>query len=253
MNPPVRSYFHGTSACLSALYRAERYGERVELLKDEAFWPYKRWAVKAMGAMGQKDEAIRMAEASRDRRTDDADVDELCEELLLASGRVDEAYKRYGLEANRCGTYLTTFRAIAKKYPQKPPEEILADLVAATPREEAKWFATAKDLGLYKTAIALVATSPCDPKTLARATRDFATWEPEFAVDAGYSALHWVAEGYGYEISHADVRMAYASAMKATEALGRGPDTKERIRALAQGHNSGLLADALGFELGLRR
>lgn len=251
-NPPSRIYFHGTSACLSALYRAERYAELVELLKDEVFWPYKRWAVKAMGAMGQRDEAIRIAEASRGRWTDDADVDALCEEMFLASGRVDEAYQRYGLNANRRGTYLATFRAVAKKYPQKPPEEILADLVAATPGEEGKWFATAKDLGLYTTAIALASTSPCDPKTLARAARDYASTEPQFALDAGYAALRWVAEGYGYEISYADVRRAYASAMQAAEALGRGPETKERIRELAQGH-PGLLADTLGFELGLRR
>jgi hypothetical protein len=47
----MRGYFHGTSACLSALYRAERYQEIVDLLGCNEIWPYKRWAVKALAAM----------------------------------------------------------------------------------------------------------------------------------------------------------------------------------------------------------
>ena len=39
----TRGYFHGTSACLSTLYRAERYPEIVDLLGGDEIWPYKRW------------------------------------------------------------------------------------------------------------------------------------------------------------------------------------------------------------------
>jgi len=39
----LRGYFHGTPACLSALYRAERYQEIVDILQVETIWPYKRW------------------------------------------------------------------------------------------------------------------------------------------------------------------------------------------------------------------
>ena len=35
----LRGYFHGTSACLSALYRAERYTEIVDLLQGDNIWP----------------------------------------------------------------------------------------------------------------------------------------------------------------------------------------------------------------------
>jgi len=63
----VRGYFHGTSACLSALYRAERYQEIVDLLGGAEIWPYKRWAVKALAAMGGKSEAMRYAESCRHR------------------------------------------------------------------------------------------------------------------------------------------------------------------------------------------
>ncbi len=245
-----RSHFHGTTACLSALYRAERYGEILDVLEHESFWPYKRWAVKALGAMGHKAEAIRLAESLRGPWTSDADVDALCEQMLLSSGLVEEAYTRYGLRTSRGGTYLATFRAVARKYPHKPPEEILADLVAATPGEEGKWFATAKQLGLYDAAIELAGASPCDPKTLARAARDHAVDEPAFAIEAGCAALEWLSQGYGYEITGADVWMAYDSAMKAAEVLGRGPETQARIRRLANNPPS-FVTEVLGRALGV--
>jgi NAD(P)-dependent dehydrogenase (short-subunit alcohol dehydrogenase family) len=61
----LRGHFHGTSACLSALYRAERYDEILTLLDVEAIWPYKRWAVKALAAQGENAKAIRYAETCR--------------------------------------------------------------------------------------------------------------------------------------------------------------------------------------------
>jgi hypothetical protein len=248
----LRGHFHGTTACLSALHRAERHAEVLELLKDEAFWPYKRWAVKSTAAMGRTAEAIRMAESSRGPWTSDADVDALCEEMLLSSGLVEEAYRRYGLRVNRGGTYLASFRAVARKYPHKPPEQILADLVEATPGEEGKWFTAAKELGLYAAAVDLARASPCDPKTLARAARDHVATEPAFAVEAGHAALHWLSRGFGHEIGAADVWLAYSSMMKAAQALGTAPETKERVRRLAQSR-PGFVADVLGRELDLPR
>ena len=244
----LRGYFRGTSACLAALYRAERYTEILDLLKDEAFWPYRRWAVKAMDAMGKRTEAIRLAESSRGPWTSDAEVDALCEEMLLSSGLVDEAYTSYGLRAKRGETYLATFRAVAKKYPHKSPEQILADLVAATPGEEGKWFTAAKDLGLYTDAIKLVRASPCDPRTLARAARDHVATQPAFAVEVGYAALDWLVRGFGYKITDAEVWMAYSSVTKAAEALGSTAETRERLRALVQSRPS-FVTEVLGREL----
>jgi len=247
-----RGYFHGTTACLAALYRAERHREILDLLQAETFWSHKRWAVKALGAMGERAKAIRLAEASRGPWTSDADVDALCEEMLRSSGLVEEAYRRYGLRANVGGTHLATFRALARKYPHKPPAEILADLVTATPGEEGKWFTAAKELGLYETAIELAHASPCDPRTLARAARDHVATQPAFAVEVGHAALDWLARGFGYEVTGADVWMAYSAAMRAAEALGRGEETKERIRGLAASRAS-FVSDVLGRELGLGR
>ncbi len=95
--------------------------------------------------------------AGRGRPT--ADLDAVCEEILLSAGSADEAYERYGLVANRRGTYLATFRAVARKYSHKSAADILADLVRTTPGEEGKWFAATKEAGLYDEALALAAAS----------------------------------------------------------------------------------------------
>jgi hypothetical protein len=248
----LRGDFHGTCACLSALYRAERYEEIVDILKVDTIWPYKRWAVKALAAIGNKAEAIRYAEVCRGPRTPESDVDALCEEILLSSGLVEEAYQRYGLRANRGGTYLATFRAVAKKYPHKNLAELLADLVDTTPGDEAKWFAAAKDAGLYDDALALAAHSPCDPKTLTRAARDFAEKEPAFALGAGLLALQWLVRGYGFETTSADVRAAYTNTMKAAENAGMVEEARQQVQQLVAGEGpGGFVTRVLGRDLGL--
>lgn len=236
----LRGHFHGTSACLSALYRAERYDEIVTLLDVEAIWSYKRWAVKALAALGRKAEAIRYAEACRGPWASDLDIDGLCEEVLLSSGLVDEAYERYGLRASQCGTYLATFRAVTRKYPHKRAADILVDLVKTTPGEEGKWFAAAKDAGLYEEALLLASRTPCDPRTLARAARDAGDEQPTFAIGAGLLALHWLVRGYGYEITGTDVWAAYDATIKAADKLGTVEATRERARKMINA------SDALG-------
>lgn len=228
----LRGYFHGTTACLSALFAATRYDELIELVQDDIFWPYKRWAVKALAAQGRKAEAIRYAESCRNAWASDVDIDGLCEQILLSSGQVDEAYAKYAPTANRAGTYLGWFRSVAKKYPRKKAGAILADLVRHTPGDEGKWFAAAKEAKLFDEAIALANRGPCDPKTLTRAARDFAAQNPAFATEAGLAALHWLVQGYGYEVTNADVWAACSITIRAAENAGRGDEVRFRIRAL---------------------
>jgi tetratricopeptide (TPR) repeat protein len=251
-DPNLRGYFHGASACLSALYGAERYGEIVELVSGErVIWPYKRWAVKALMTMGQKAEAINYAESCRSPWASDRDIDALCEQILLSSGLVDEAYKRYGLHAHTGATYLATFRAVAKAYPHKQSSEILADLVETTPGDEGKWFAAAKEAGLYDEALELAGRAPCDPKTLTRTARDLTGDRPAFAVEAGLLALHWLAEGHGYEITGADVWAAYDYTIKAAEKRDAAADVRARIRQVVTNRPGGFVVQILGRELGL--
>ena len=204
--------------------------------------------------MGKKAQALRFAEGSRGLNEPDAIIDEACEEILLTSGMAEEAYSRYAAAANQKTTYLATFRAIVKKYPNKKPAVILKNLVAGTPDDQGKWFAAAKSVGLYDEAIKLANRTPCDPRTLTRAARDMAEAEPGFAVEAGITALRWLVKGYGYEITGIDVQDAYGYTMKAAEIAGCESETFERIRELVAGEHFGerFVTMILGPELGLR-
>lgn len=219
-------YFKGVSACLSALIQAGQYEELLELLKLAPFpwWHERRWGVKALCALGKQGEALRYAEASRDRSTSDRQISQVCESILLSAGLSEEAYQRYALEANTGKTNLARFRAITQKYPHKPPEEILRDLIASTPGSEGKWFAAAKDAGLFDLAVELAKLSPTDPQTLARATRDFAETLPDYALACGLAALRWISQGYGYEITRIDILNLYKDTLEATAKTGKDED-----------------------------
>jgi hypothetical protein len=167
-------------------------------------------------------DALRYAEQCRNPWAGDAAIDAVCEQILLSTGDIDDAYARYAVTANRAGTYVGWIRAIAKKYPHKPAATILADLVRLTPGDEGKWFAAAKEAKLFDEAIALAKQTPCDPRTLTRAARDFAEKNRAFATEAGMTALHWLIHGHGYEITSADVWAAWSNTMKAARNAGGG-------------------------------
>ena len=254
-DPQLRGFFHGTTACLSALFRAGRFEEILALVERDrlSFWPYREWGVRALAALGRPDEAIAYAEASRGVHVSPVAIAAAGEQILLAAGRVEEAYRRYALEATRGTSYLATYRALARKYPQKRPDELLGDLVVTTPSDEGKWFATAKELGLFDEAIRLANQTPCDPKTLTRAARDFADRRPAFAVEAGLAALRWLVEGHGYEMTGTDVWSAYTNTMKAAEQAGRAGEVRDRIRRLvaSETYADRFVTRILGRELGL--
>jgi hypothetical protein len=230
------SYFHGATACLSCLLATGRYGELLDLLELPRYpsWHYRRYGVEALLALGRKAEAVQYAEASRGLNQPDSRIDQACEQILISSGLHDEAYRRYGLSAAVGNSYIARFRSVAKRYPIKDKLQILSDLIAATPGQEGKWFATAKELGFYDLALELANRSPCDPKTLTRAARDYLDSEPAFALGSAIAALHWLSEGWGYEVTSLDVVEAYDRAMDAAAKLNRVDDVNERIRQLGE-------------------
>ena len=256
-NPELRGHFKGTSACLCALVKAGRNEEILELLAMLPFkmWHYRQWGVKALSALGQNEAALQYAEDSRGINESPYAIALACEEILLSEGRMEEAYCRYAIEANRKTTNLATFRAIAQKYPNKNPREILNDLATNSPGEAGKWFAAAKSAGLYLEAIELANRSPCDPKTLTRAARDMAGTEPLFAIEAGITALKWLVEGYGYDVTSADVMSAFSHTMKAAEIAQRKLETYERIKTLVAGevYSERFVSKILGLTLGLNQ
>jgi len=232
-------YSKGTIPCLSALYAAGRHDELLSLVAKSGYrhksWHYRVWGAKALAAQGKRAEAIRYAEESKGLNAPLAAIAQFCEGVLLASGFADEAYARYALEATYATTNVATFKAIVKRYPGKPKETILGDLVARQPGQEGKRFAAAKDAGLFDLAIELANRSPADPKTLIRAARDFADERPTFAVAAGMAGLHYLAAGYGYDITSVDVQDGYAAVMKAAMAANIPEATmKTSLRSLIE-------------------
>ena len=228
------NYFHGATACLSCLLTTGRYEELLDLLELPRYpsWHYRRYGVEALLAMGRKAEAVQYAEASRGLNEPDSVIDQTCEQILISSGLYEEAYRRYGLSAATGNSYIARFRSVAKRYPMKDKSQILSDLIAATPGEEGKWFATAKELGFYDLALELANRSPCDPKTLTRAARDYLDPEPAFSLGSAIAALRWLSEGWGYEVTSVDVVEAYDRAMDAAARLDMVDNVSEWIQQL---------------------
>jgi hypothetical protein len=235
-DPNPGGYFHGATACLSCLLETGRYRELLDLLELPRYpsWHYRRYGVEALLALSKKAEAVQYAEASRGLNQPDSVIDQACEQILISSGLHDEAYRRYGLSAAVGNSYIARFRSVAKRYPMKDKLQILSDLIAATPGEEGKWFATAKELGFCDLALELANRSPCDPKTLTRAARDYLDSEPAFALGSAIAALRWLSEGWGYEVTSVDVVEAYDRAMDAAARLNMVDDVNERIRQLGE-------------------
>ena len=240
-DPNPGNYFHGATACLSCLLVAGRHRELLELLElaRHPMWHYRHYGVEALLALGRKADALQYAEASRGLNQPDSVIDQACEEILISSGLHEEAYQRYGLSAAVANSYIARFRVVAQRYPAKDKLQILTDLIATTPGEEGKWFATAKDIKLFDLALALANRSHCDPKTLTRAARDYLDSEPAFALGSAMAALRWLGEGWGYEVTSVDVVEAYDRAIAAASRLNMIDDVSDRIRQLVESSDSG--------------
>ena len=107
-----------------------------------------------------------------------------------------------------------------RKYPRKDSERILRDVVARTPDDEGKWFTAAKrpDSGSWQLSWRRPRHATPRP---ARAACDFSESNSALALEAGLAALHWLAQGYGYEITGAEVWAAYSNTTSLREALDR--------------------------------
>jgi hypothetical protein len=168
-----------------------------------------------LSARGQIDEAIAYLREHAGSATSLETIARFAEEALLKAGRRAEAFDQYALLANQANSNLSTFRALSKKYPELAPDKLLSHLIASTPGEPGKWFATAKTLKLFDRATQLAWASPCDPKTLMRAARDHLVKQPAFAMQCALAALHWMSIGHGYELNGLDVHEAHRLAIEA--------------------------------------
>lgn len=235
-------WYSGTMPCLSSLYAAGRHAELLVLLESphtHAWWDYHRWGVKALLDHGHRHEALAVAERCYQQGRYRYEVARTCESILIEMGQREIAYTQYAIEANQANTNLATLKAVSAKYPEKDKAKILTDLVAANPGSEGKWFAAAKSAGLFEVALKLARSSPTDPRTLARAARDFASKQPAFGLEAGLLALGWMARGYDYEVSSRDVAMTWEACLAAGKAHGlSAEDVRDRALILCDGSSA---------------
>jgi hypothetical protein len=211
------AFFSGTTLCYSALFKAGRHDELLELLAMDPrpIWQYRVWGARVLAARGQVDDAIAYVRERAGSTTSLETIARFAEAELLKAGRRAEAFDQYALLANQANSNLSTFRALAKKYPELAPDKLLGHLIASTPGEPGKWFATAKTLKLFDRATQLAWASPCDPKTLTRAARDHLVKQPAFAMQCALAALHWMSVGHGYELTGFDAHEAHRLAIEA--------------------------------------
>jgi hypothetical protein len=225
-------------ACLSVLLAAERHRDIIDLLRLRAIgiWPERRYGVLALAALGEVDEAIAYArESNLLAHPYEPAIAAVCEGVLLTAGRREQAYADYAHLANRRQNYLQTFRSLAAKYPEREPSTILSDLIAASPGQEGRWFATARSLRFYNLAAEIAQRAPCDPRTLNRAAGERLTHDPSFAYDVAVASLRWIAGGHGHLIDGADVFDAYDIALEAARRLDRVSLLREQISMICEG------------------
>ena len=220
------AFYKGTEPCLSALFHAGRHDELLQLLDSESrpFFGDAKWGAKVMIARGQIDEGLAYWRKLGDKYLPETEFAKFAEETLLVAGRRTEAFNQYALLANQANSNVSTFRALHKKYPEIEPQQLLSHLIEAS-GSPGKWFATAKTLGQLEVAEKLIWQSPCDPHTLIRAARDFASKDPLFALQCARGALHWISAGYGYEVTGFDVRTAWQFATSTSLATGQTAET----------------------------
>lgn len=116
----------------------------------------------ALAAAGKHTEAILYAEDSKGLNAPLTAIAAFCERVLLVAGFADGAYARYAVEATYATTNLATLKAIVKRYPGKPRETILRNLIASQPGELRQVVAAAKDAKFFELAIELANRSPSD-------------------------------------------------------------------------------------------
>lgn len=227
---------HYDVACLSALFYASRFEEVLALIE---LAPYPSWWIRKFGArvlaLTDPDKGIAYAEDTRHIiNTNQLSIDQYCENILLNASKIEEAYKRYGINANQANTYLAWFNSIKKKYSDvRTDKQILLDLIDQNIAEPGKWFATANKIGCYDIALELIKNSPADPKTLNRAADKHLATNPSYALDVSLIALQWMMQGYGYEITGLDIHQTLSLIKQAAIATEKWNMVKKQLYEVA--------------------
>jgi hypothetical protein len=119
------------SLTLSCLLEAGRHDELLALLacKKTHLWFDDKFGAEALLRQGREDEALAYAEAllQGDRRPwGYQGIAQFCGRILVAQGREEEVYRRFGLPSVSGNTYLAMWRDLVKRYPDLDARRILA-------------------------------------------------------------------------------------------------------------------------------
>ena len=225
------------SLTLSCLLEAGRHDELLALLacKKTHLWFDEKFGAEALLRQGREDEALAYAEAllQGDRRPwGYHDIAQFCERILVAQGRENEAYRRFGLPSVSGNTYLAMWRDLVKRYPDLDARRILEDLIE-TQGSKGKWFAAAKTAKYFDIALDCAAQPSAAPATLIRAARDFVIKEPAFAVQVGLHAIGHLLAGRGYEPNPFDIDEAVTHVMCAAARIGQRERVLHELHRLA--------------------
>ena len=232
-NKEYAGYFVGTDICLSCLLEAGRFDELKEMLalKKHHFWGDDKYWAEALRRQGKIDEAIAFAESRQKDGYEKQKIMEFCEQLLLESGRRDEAYDKYGLSIRKGMTYISQFRSIAAKYPEHESRQVLNDLIEKSD-DKAAWFASANQEEFLDIARDCAFSGRVDPKTLTRAARDRADSDPKYAAEIALRAIDLLLQGYGYETTTLDVKEAFEYLMRAAKKLQKASWAETQVKSL---------------------
>jgi hypothetical protein len=234
---PPGGHVIGTAICLSCPLEAGRYGELIELLSCARmkWWYWHRFGAEALARQGAWDAAIAYAEGCRSPQGyNDRQIDHFCEDVLIKSGRADDAYSRYGLRTATGSTYLAIYRETAKRYRDRARRHVLLDLIE-TRGVRGKWFAAAKEASLFDIALLCARDFAAEPATLIRAARDFVAKEPKFATEVGMVALERLLSGGGYDPEVSLIQEAFTHVLNAARLIGATDWAKKQVQVLVDG------------------
>lgn len=225
------------SLTLSCLLEAGRYDELLALLarKKTHLWFDEKFGAEALLRQGREDEALAYAEAllQGDRRPrGHHEIAQFCEYILVAQGREQEAYRRYGLPTVSGNTYVAMWRALVKRYPDLDARMVLEDLIEAQGCK-GKWFAAAKTAKYLDIALDCAAETDAAPATLIRAARDFVIKEPAFAAQIGLHAIGHLLAGRGYEPNPLLIDEAVNHVIAASERIEKSGWALQALKSLA--------------------
>lgn len=235
------AYFKGSEPCLACLFETGRYDEVIDILqnKERILFDYLQYVIKVAAAKGDLDAALKMVdEYMCDPYISPYAVARLGEELLMQSGRIEEAYRKYAFRLPFQTTGLATFTTIHKRYPKISPQRIINDLLANDPGNERRYFAAARKIGMIELAIEIAEKYDVEPKTLTTASKDYVEKDPDLSLRFGLLALQRYANGYGYEPEYADVQKCHDSVCTAAVNAGKKDEVTGKVRVLAENDKS---------------